>query len=176
MCPAAAASRLTAEAREEDEVEEEEEDESPETNLVAVEEEEEEEEEEERNDEDDEEEEELLLLLLPPFSPLSELLTSVPPDEPCHPESPCVCNLVFNTSKGQVAAAASDPASAPEIIYVVTFNGPKTGVKNFLKLSFADTTTAAYGIFINRVVGYDLHKEITPSSAEIERMQWNKPL
>ena len=148
MCPAAAASRLTAEAREEEE-EVDEDDESPETNLVAG----EEGEEEERIDEEDEEEELLLLLLLPPFSPLTELLTSVPLDEPCHPESPCVCNLVFNTSKGQVAAAARDPARAPDIIYVVTFNGPKTGVKNFLKLSFAETTTAAYGIFINRVVG-----------------------
>lgn len=147
MCPAAAASRLTAEAREEEE-EVDEDDESPETNLVAV----EEGEEEERIDEEDEELL-LLLLLLPPFSPLTELLTSVPLDEPCHPESPCVCNLVFNTSKGQVAAAARDPARAPDIIYVVTFNGPKTGVKNFLKLSFAETTTAAYGIFINRVVG-----------------------
>ncbi len=147
MCPAAAASRLTAEAREEEE-EVDEDDESPETNLVAV----EEGEEEERIDEEDEELL-LLLLLLPPFSPLTELLTSVPLDEPCHPESPCVCNLVFNTSKGQVAAAARDPARAPDIIYVVTFNGPKTGVKNFLKLSFAETTTAAYGIFIKRVVG-----------------------
>jgi hypothetical protein len=59
---------------------------------------------------------------------------------------------------------------------VVTFKGPKTGDKNFLKLSFADTTTAAYGIFINKVVGYDLHRERTPSSADIDLMQSNKPL
>lgn len=68
---------------------------------------------------------------------------------------PRVCNNVFATSKGVVTAAATAPASPPEIMCVAGEYTP-LGLSNDFSCSYTVNCTAVNGTVIVRVVGYEM--------------------